>query len=446
MICEFFKHLNLKDLLTCSLVSKRWYSVYSSFRPSRLAAIDKWIEEEKEEDLGLVGSLLKQHILNKNLPDNEACDHKLFARLIEKPLLSKLKRLMIDESRSFTFDCPELSALTYSELPDYNLLLNLKRPETIKKLKTRMVGFKLAAFKNVECLIGSFEAINKETLLRLPKLNELQCNESFSCLLKKAGTLVGLKRTLHEFGVNAKLRCPHGPEEAFNEYVYLKNYQLIHGTLDFIRKINYNRLIEVTRNIPSCFPKKFVSVVEVSATVGVQDEKHFLEFLKSLSSVRRLFLCHSQLSQTFLDELPASAHSLTRLELRTADIENGLELQFDSIRKLNSLTWLYFFVDEVCQLRIRELRPFRNRTARGRELSHRDKQNPAHKLQAKLISSPLSKLMGVLLFSVRLMLIELSLKRSQSFAHPAAVARADEGLQFGSPERNVGCFARLSQR
>ena len=97
----------------------------------------------------------------------------------------------------------------------------------------------------------------------------------------------------------------------------------------------------VIGEIPAGFFEKFTGIMRVRAS-GVQDTGHFLWFLKSLSSLRELWLEGSQFSQEFYDRLPAFVHSLYSLTLSlTLDEEDDLQLNFDFIGKLPSLSFLY---------------------------------------------------------------------------------------------------------
>ena len=214
MISELFGHLHPRDLVTCSLVNKRWHSIYTDFR-----SVDSLIE------LNPYGHLAHRwHHSGERIEEKELCDSKLLLRLFDRPLLSNLKRLVIfaetwpkfdlnklnqfrqlvhleignsdsdffiesnekvvlslpklevlglwihsDEPRSLVVDCPVLSVFIYHGY--FKETVELKHPETIKKLRGWMSGSELVLFKNVECFDAlSFQAISRDTLLLLPKL------------------------------------------------------------------------------------------------------------------------------------------------------------------------------------------------------------------------------------------------------------------------------------
>ena len=343
----------------------------------------------------------------------------MFGRLAEKPLLSNLKQLTLSANRyefdlnklnrfrqlvhleimiyltgtirldlprlkvlairdrwtgdcTLSIDCPLLSTLVYFDTADR---LEVKQPETIRKLDTDMIGEKLVPFKNVECLVTrEFEEINKATLQSLPKLRELRHTVCIQSVFWReghngAGVVDRMKRTLSEFlGEAKKLRgsdfrfsfsgfqltnvnvdqidfgvrvdARTGKECVSDEYVYMKNYQLIEpGALDFVRLVDYTRLLShVTGEFPRCFFEKFTGIEEVRVTARVQDVDQFLRFLKSLRFLRRLDLANTKFSQEFYDQLPASVPSLSRLELRFGHCENELQLNFDFISKLSCLS------------------------------------------------------------------------------------------------------------
>ena len=404
MICELFEYLHPKDLAACSMVNKRWHSIYAGFKVHRLVA---------------TYHVSKLYDSNQPIAVESVCNLKAFIHLVEKPLLSNLKylalrgndvefdlnklnrfqqlvhleiRIDLDEEVrlnlpklkvlafhrknhrcALSIDCPRLSTLHYDE--DSNLL-DLKHPETVRKLHTYMFGPRLAKFKSVECLVTeNFQAISKTTLLSLPKLRELRHDQAIEWVFDEESrhgisAVDHLKRTLSEFmGEAKKLRGSDfrftfaglqlsktmldqidfgvyvdefGRERADNEYVYLKNYHLIEpGALQFIEKVDYILLLNsVTGEFPRCFSQKFTGIEEVHATAKVQDADHFLWFLKSLRCLESLTLESTGLSQEFYNQLPASASSLNWLELKDGHCEDDLQLNFDFIGGFSRLSRL----------------------------------------------------------------------------------------------------------
>ena len=400
MICELFKHLQLKDLFVCSMVNKRWRSIYAAFKVSTLVVLDAEFDQ-----------ITKWGYPDRKFEDHQLCDPELFSRLADQPLLSNLKRLAllcgwdrfdVDKLQSFSqlvhlevscrlpklnlnlselevlvsrrtnfdplsIDCPKLRVLVYDEYRNASLL-NVKNPETIRELKTNMFGPKLAPFKSVERLVTrEIGAISRSTLQSLPKLKELRYNESiadaFWQFKDASGTLNRMKRTLSEFLDDVKalrrydfqfrfvgfqlsktmldqidVQVEGGRETVCNESVYLKNYQLIErDALHFITKLDYTRLLSnVTGELPACFFQKFAGVDEVLTTAAVEDAGHFRWFLVSLRSLRSLWLDRSELGQEFYDQLPKCARSLLQLSMSAYD-KRGQLMSFDFLRKFPRL-------------------------------------------------------------------------------------------------------------
>ena len=416
MICELFEHLHPKDLATCALVNKRWYWIYAGFKVRSLAAIDGESDPRRWKYPA------------RRIEDRERCTPELLYELADRPLLSNLSHLALhchgdqfhpDLLKSFSrlvylelgygyffrladygrvnlkspklrvlvcsynnscylsIDCPELSVLEYSEESEDRSLLNVKQPETIRKLETYMFGSKLDPFKCVECLVTrELKVISRATLLSLPRLKELHYNVNITNAFlqfdsHEAGTLDRMKRTLSEFLGHVKqlkradlqfrfagfLMTPaildaidfdvklqtegyrSGEWMVDDSYVYLKNYQLIEpNALPFIYHVDYNHLMScVVGEFPACFSQKFSCVEEVYAGGVIKDARHFRWFLSSLRLLVSLNLTGSQLGQEFYDQLPTLAGSI--VELRMDAHTNGLPLSFNFIRELPSLIW-----------------------------------------------------------------------------------------------------------
>ena len=251
MIIELFKYLRLNDLVACSMVNKRWHSIYTSFKMHRLVATNRY------------SAIRKWKGSSEVIRENERCLPKTFVRLIEKPLISNLKHLaLVGHFAEFDFnklnrfrqllqleisitlfcnpvrarlslpqlkvlafnclnkrcalsiDCPLLSTLVYYYNETENEgPLEVKHPETIRRLETNWFGSKasLVPFKNVESLVtDELEVINKATLLLLPRLRELHWDKHIDGafdqdgLDNENGTKDRLKRTLSEFLAEAK--------------------------------------------------------------------------------------------------------------------------------------------------------------------------------------------------------------------------------------------------
>ena len=248
MICELFKYLPLKDLLACSIVNRRWHSIYAGFKLHRLFVI-----QPHADDRHLHWSWFDS---DQTTRKEDWCFLAMFLHLAEKPLLSNLKHLALDgfkfefdpnklnrfrqlvhleihiildtklnlnlpklkvlalpfiDDGALSIDCPELrTLLCFVDRNEDTTLFDLKHPETIRKLETGLVGRSLVLFNNVECLVtGKFEAISKSTLLSLPKLRELRFETNIRALLKgvfrgDVGSVDRMKRKVSEFVNEAK--------------------------------------------------------------------------------------------------------------------------------------------------------------------------------------------------------------------------------------------------
>ena len=246
MIRELFKYLSLKDLTACSIVNKRWNSIYTDFRVDSLVVTYR---SESEPDFS------KWYNSNRRHSDSRKCPDKMFIRLLNRPLLSNLKHLSFcwykpsefdlnvlnkfsqlvhlelyadsqgkkvnlnlpmlnvlviwhdDKLSLISVDCPRVKVLSYREgypTPE-QCKLEVKHPETIWKLDTNMFGPKLAPFKMVECLVTEiFQVISRDTLLSLPSLKELHFNKPIDAVLFPDYTILfdsldRLKELLNEF-------------------------------------------------------------------------------------------------------------------------------------------------------------------------------------------------------------------------------------------------------
>ena len=246
MIFELFKHLSPKDLVVCSMVNKRWQSIYSNCKMDRLAAVINFrfgrISHQYEP--------LNWHS-NRMIEEKERCQPELLAHLADKPLLSKLRhlalrgtpnqfdlnglnrfeqllqleiRLLRSKERVpkgkkvnlnllklkvlvfvwirtrcvLSIDCPELNHLVY--YGDGVNLLDVKHPETIKWLNTNLGLRELVSFRSVECLkTDQFILIGKAILQMLPKLIDLRYDQTIVMAMKFLTEPDQLKRMLKAF-------------------------------------------------------------------------------------------------------------------------------------------------------------------------------------------------------------------------------------------------------
>ena len=425
VITEVFKHLSPKHLAACSMVNKRWYSIYAAFRVHRLVAGSRYDRDDFTK-ISLKWSHPHQYIR-----EEEWCLLMSFALLAGRPLFSNLEHLLLtgasfkidlnklnafrqlvrleiripfssepkvdlrlsrlkvlafhrfNDCCALSIDCPELNVLVYPGEPENKGLLHVKHPGTIRVLETDMIGAQLAPFYNVECLVNKkFKAICKMTLWSLPRLRELRYNSSVKATFKSFDSAVGtadrIRQILRKFlnDVRAQRRgefrfryagfqltemtldqldfgeqvlesleeddmVVFDEEQVCNEYVYLKNHQLIDpdDPLEFITHIDYNRLDYsllmscAAGEIPSGFCEK-LTCVELVRVEGLPDAGRLLGFLEQLRSLRKLHLVNSELFQEFYDLLPAFARSLVNLSLQSSKSKDELQLNFDFISEL----------------------------------------------------------------------------------------------------------------
>lgn len=385
MLCAVFEHLDLEDLVTCSAVNKFWHSVYSSsFKINRLVVThlldnfhDEWHSEQAVRSetlccpekfphlaaLPLLSNL--QHLkLNSRSLDFELDKLNEFSQLVtllfdfelrddinlNLPKLEVLK-FGFNYFNHFSVDCPKLRVLIYEEGAQSDRL-DLKHPETVRRLETNMVGSKLDRFQNVECLVSSsFDAISKSTLQSLPKLNELhygsvftsqsQIEERDAVLRKFLNDLKTLRASDFKFIFAGFLLTSSEALDEIDfgdqtiEWIYARNHQLVEGNLEFLNYVNYNRFMRsVILEIPITFFKKLTGVRTLVIEDPVQDANHFLEFLNSLRSLKELRIKkNSGLDQVFFDLLPTSVRRLTELS-----IEEDYELNYNFLSLIPSLT------------------------------------------------------------------------------------------------------------
>lgn len=240
MITQLFRLLfdlkNPKDLIACSMVNKRWHSIYLAFKVDRLIAVEdlhfylsRWFPDQKiDEDkelcrpdmfgrltggpllsnlkyLGLCGKLVQFDLDKLNELGSQLVHLEINIKLSRKKVnlsLQQLKVLVLHQHNylALSIDSPKLSVLVFAGKP-----VNLKHPETVRTLDTDRFGSELAAFKGVQCLkTRRIEAISSDTLVSLPALNELHYSMTIEDLVRdvfkhELGTIDRIKRTLSDF-------------------------------------------------------------------------------------------------------------------------------------------------------------------------------------------------------------------------------------------------------
>ena len=107
MLCEFFRHLSLNDLAVCSMVNRRWHSLHSGLKLFSLVIYDRFDN-------------FINHWCHSNeaIKEKELCSMKMFDRLADSPLLSKIKHLSLCDIW-LEFDLNELNR--FSELAHLEL-------------------------------------------------------------------------------------------------------------------------------------------------------------------------------------------------------------------------------------------------------------------------------------------------------------------------------------
>ena len=378
--------------------------------------------------------------------EKELCYLK-FAHLVDQPLVSNLKHLALcDESPEFdlnklnqfdqlthleidrclgeqpvnlhlpelrvlaihrfnehcrlSIDCPELEVLLYRGEPEDENLLDVKHPETIRKLETDMVGAKLDQFENVKCLVTkTLFSIHQNTLQSLPNLKELRCNASIMGLERelrkyrqhyRTGYCEEIQLLLRQFlDALEKLRRSDlqfivsgfqmdiekleddiefwwpkklGLMRFSEEYFFIRNHNLIDEPMDFIKKLNYTLLMENQAGMArKSFYRKFTGVKEVhSGPWTVEYPSHFLSLLKSLGSLIILDLRQSGLGPDFYEQLPTAVPQLVQLVLQECPEECGvfngwkMEDEYPGIEKCKKLDCMlemnFDFIDQLPHL------------------------------------------------------------------------------------------------
>ena len=217
MVCELFKHLNLKQLLKMKSVCKLWNELISRMKIERLN-VD--VSYRCFNDRGEVWYETHRPQLERDL-----CRPKLLIGLCKKPMLAALKYLKIynphnnvcfelddfdfnelntlqqlvqldlrandqnlklnlpnlqifsltrsNDDYSLSLNCPKLRVLRYYE-PNGANSLHVQHPDTIRILDTSMSGGKLTRFRNVEVL--RTESLLDSSILKLKNLKTLHLN------------------------------------------------------------------------------------------------------------------------------------------------------------------------------------------------------------------------------------------------------------------------------
>lgn len=366
MICELFKNLCVKDLVTCSLVNKKWHLIFSGFKVDKLVAIDDLdnIFHKSYYDY----NQLEWCYPNRKIKDIELFDSSVFHWLADQPLLSKLKYfalfvsgskfdlvqlnklnqftellqleihtllvgakkvklnfqklkiLAIHENNldcSLSIDCPELRVLVYRGGYYQNKnQLNIKHPEAIKKLHTDLVGPQLTPFKNVEHLVAfHFSAIRKSTLLSLPELKEIRLNgldtDCFLSLTREKIFLPLVSRKFRVFDENVKML--KGPDFRF----LFSGFEMTKTRFD---EIDFGKRPEQENN-------EYVYMQNYKLI----DSEAVLDFIKSCDYPRLISFTTGEIPDGFFKKFPA---------IKVVRANDAVQDEKQFLSFLKQLSWL----------------------------------------------------------------------------------------------------------
>lgn len=378
MYLEIFSLLNLKDVLTCKLVSKRWYQIVNYLKVNRLVVSARLngypYPYPNEVQPALFSAQFDKRILErlkylKIAFDDKLCKFELtklsrFQQLIELeidcsptgshtlslPSLRRFALVQYNYFASLSIEAPRLTSLCYHG-PAH--LLDLKHSESVTSLCAHFYGSALEPFQNVEYLEGSSAGILiTDTLSILPKLKRLAFANRFESIYESfefgienydqikslLGRLLRQRRALgkHQLKiffvglelVDGKAIDEYG-FEMNEEQFYLKNYPLLAENCNFIFKVNYTNLMAAGR-LPTNYFAKFANLQSVETSGRIADPDHFFWFLKQINrQLAVLSLKNSGLDQAgFFDQLPAICGSLTNLQIKEDDEEPQLDYTF----------------------------------------------------------------------------------------------------------------------
>ena len=242
-------------------------------------------------------------------------------------------RLSATEHRELqvSIDAPKLNTVFW------DLSLKLKSPETIRTLDADLNASELSPFQNVEVYRcrAEFNFINDDLIEQLPNLKTLDIYGDINNIRHAFGGIdeirqflkrllairrrlgrprlffVGIEIKSDELVDNLDLRINDRESSLWSEYssehLYLSNnYPAnLQDQLDYVRGVDYTRLLSVTRNeIPTDYFKRFFNIRDVFAFGVIQDAPHFLTFLKGVEMLECLYLVKPALDQAFYDCLP----------------------------------------------------------------------------------------------------------------------------------------------
>lgn len=287
------------------------------------------------------------------------------------PNLQIFSLMKSNDEYSLKLNCPKLRVLRYYEPRAANKLV-IENSDTIRSLDTSMFGAKLTRFKNVEILrcASPDPAFLDESIFKLKKLKTLHLNvplaraaneyvppslfdmvkglEEFMKAKQRANRsdlevyFAGVRMAKNDLSdIEANLGVRIGNDRILPEELYLKHYDRLQDDLDFVWRVDYNRLLALKNPLPTDYFDRFWDLKEVKI-IGPVDEQHVLGFFQKARSLRTFDLHGPLFSQSFFDRLP-DVCSPTILTLHECDEEkNAIQLNFAFIGKLVRLTWIEF--------------------------------------------------------------------------------------------------------
>ena len=300
--------------------------------------------------------------LNTLLYPNEPVDLSLLTLIHPETIIKLATNMELDKLRRFTnvrrlvtMNMQLIDQDTLTKLPRLSVLhLNSPIPailedevENAKLLRERAEQHNRAV--GLEDVQGPFDEDRvehpmQEALVRVKAiLNVFMAKVKEAkrpIIFRFAGFRLDLKKLEEiDFGVHIDL---NGEESASIEYIYMKNYHLLErDSLDFLRHINYNKVIDIIPEIPKCFAEKFTGVEEVRASAGNVREDRLIAFLEKMPKLKKFHLIASdRFSQTFYDRLPDAVSRLADLRMDQDDQEE-VRLDFRFVSKLKRLTALF---------------------------------------------------------------------------------------------------------
>ena len=222
-------------------------------------------------------------------------------------------------------------------------------PEAIKYLATPKLDFRIQIFQNLECLIINGRQTrldfgfrwNANLLSTFKHLNYLAFCKTQDTNLMKPLLLILESKEIQRPDLRVYLEgveiehwfqvCKYTGGPRMLKF-QIENYRLLDHKLQFVKTVDYSKLMRFFREIPACFFAKFFNIQEVKVS-RQEDEQHFVWFLKKLNNLRKLHLSVCDFDQSFYDRLP----SITDRRLRVLSSYGGGEINFNFLQQFELL-------------------------------------------------------------------------------------------------------------